>query len=175
MTGLKQEASMETEDRAAAFKHAFRMHPAGVAVVTTKSKAGPQGLTVSSVASVGVAPLAVAFSVASTNGSAGAVLGAERFVISLLTADHADLARAFASSGAPRFTPEQQWGTLDTGEPYLPTARAAFVCEPLHVVPVGESSLVIAEVIRIQEGEDVPPLVYHDRQFTTVSRDGIAL
>jgi len=166
---------METEDRVAAFKHAFRMHPAGVAVVTTKSKEGPQGLTVSSVASVGVDPLAVAFSVTSTNGSAGAVVGAERFVISLLTTDHADLARAFANSGAPRFTPEQQWGTLDTGEPYLPAARVAFVCEPLHIVPVGASSVVIAEVIRIHLGEDAPSLVYHDRQFTTVSPDGNAL
>ena len=159
---------MTAEERIEAFKHAFRLHPAGVAVVTAQSDSGPHGLTVSSVSSVGINPLALAFSVASTNGSAAIVLGAPRFVVNLLTDQHADLARSFARSGAPRFTPEQEWAEFESGDPYLPSARVAFLCEPLQVVPVGESSLIVATVVDIHVGERTTSLVYHDRRFSSV-------
>jgi flavin reductase (DIM6/NTAB) family NADH-FMN oxidoreductase RutF len=158
-------ARREATTRAADFKAAFRVHPAGIALVTAGTDTGPVGLTVSSVASVAVDPPALSFSVTRATGSAGALLAADTFVVHLLADRHAELARVFAHSGAPRFTPEQGWSRLPTGEPLLQDARAAFRCRALHVVPVGSSSLVIAEVLEVHLGPPGPALVYHDRRY----------
>ncbi|MCS3843345.1 flavin reductase [Microbacterium sp. AK031] len=149
----------------ARLKAAFRTHPAGIAIITAATPSGPVGLTASSVASVAVDPAAIMFSVTRATGSAGALLDADTFAVHLIDDDHADLAQTFATSGADRFTPEQGWVTLDSGEPHLPSARAALRCRALHTIPVGSSTVVIAEVLEIVAGTSGRPLVYLDRRF----------
>ena len=146
-------------------KAAFRGHPAGIAIITAATPTGPVGLTASSVASVAVDPAAIMFSVTRATGSAGALLDADTFVVHLIDDDHADLAQAFATSGAERFTPEQGWDVLGSGEPHLPGARAALRCRALHSIPVGSSTVVIAEVLDIIAGSAGRPLVYLDKRF----------
>lgn len=150
------------------FKHAFRHHPAGVAVIAANTDEGPAGLTASSVASVSISPLALAFSVTKSGGSAGRVLAADTFTVNLLGERQAEVAEAFALSEAPRFTPEQHWGTLPTGEPVLLEAPWGLRARVLQIIPVGDSRLVAAEVLDVRRGPDVPPLVYHDRRFLTL-------
>ena len=146
-------------------KKAFRTHPSGVAIITANVDAGPVGLTASSVSSVAVDPAAIMFSVTRATGSAGALLAADTFVVHLIDEAHADLAQAFATSGAERFTPDQGWRFLETGEPHLPTARAALRSRALHTVPVGSSTVVIAEVLEVLDGPPGRPVVYFDRRF----------
>ncbi|UYO96798.1 flavin reductase family protein [Microbacterium sp. M28] len=146
-------------------KKAFRTHPSGVAIITANVDAGPVGLTASSVSSVAVDPAAIMFSVTRATGSAGALLAADTFVVHLIDDAHAELAQAFATSGAERFTPEQGWRVLETGEPHLPTARAALRSRALHTVPVGSSTVVIAEVLDVLDGPLGRPVVYFDRRF----------
>lgn len=148
-----------------ALKIAFRHHPAGVAIITTMTEDGPVGLTASSVSSVAVDPAAIMFSVTRATGSAGAILHADTFVVHLIDDDHAALAQTFAISGSDRFTPEQGWQELPTGEPYLPAARAALRCRALHTVAVGSSTVVIAEVLQVYLTEPGRPVVYRDRRF----------
>ena len=87
-------------------KAAFRTHPAGVAIITASTPDGPVGLTASSVASVAVDPAAIVFSVTRATGSAGAILGADTFVVHLIDDEHSDLAQSFAcllyTSPSPR-------------------------------------------------------------------------
>lgn len=146
-------------------KAAFRRHPAGVAIITASTPSGPVGLTASSVASVAVDPAAIMFSVTRATGSAGAILAADGFVVHLIDDEHADLAQSFAVSGAERFTPEQGWAALPTGEPHLPTARAALRCRAIQTVAVGASTVVIAEVLEVIQGRETQPLVYVGRRF----------
>lgn len=153
------------------FKHAFRHHPAGVAVITATGPDGPAGLTVSSVASVSAVPPALLFSVTTRRGSASRVLAAESFVVHLLSADQVDIARSFAVPGAPRFTPDQGWRTLPGGEPVLPGVHAALLCSHLEHVGVGESTVVVAAVREILADEPRPPLVYVDRTFHALTAD----
>jgi flavin reductase (DIM6/NTAB) family NADH-FMN oxidoreductase RutF len=149
------------------FKAAFRHHPAGIAVITTTAPTGPAGLTASSVASVGLDPLALAFSVTRATGSAGLILNADTYLVHLLDAHHVEIARQFALPGGDRFTAAQEWQTLPTGEPLLTGARAALRCRTLHTVPVGASSLIVAEVLDIHPGTPGEPMIYHDRTFCT--------
>ncbi len=154
-----------------ALKAAFRTHPAGVAIITGSSPAGPVGLTASSVASVAVDPAAIMFSVTRATGSAGAILGARTFVVHLIDDEHSDLAQSFAISGSERFTPEQGWSALETGEPHLASARAALRCRTLQTVAVGSSTVVIAEVLEVLAGPQGRPLVYLDRRFHALPHD----
>lgn len=147
------------------FKAAFRHHPAGVALVSAQTSDGPVGLTLSSVASVSADPAVLVFSVTRATGSAGGVLQAPSMLVHFLNHDQADIAEAFARTGAPRFTPEQGWETLTTGEPHLPSARAALRCQIRETVPVGGSALVLVDVLEVIPGRVSDALLYHDRHF----------
>ncbi|MHA7985569.1 flavin reductase family protein [Rathayibacter sp. CAU 1779] len=153
------------EATSAAFKEAFRLHPAGIALITAATDEGPVGLTASSVASVGIDPPALAFSVTRATGSAGGILSAPTHLVHLLDAQHIDLARVFAVSGTERFTAEQGWSYLPTGEPHLADARVALRCRILQQTAVGSSVLVLAEVLDIHLGERGEPVAYVDREF----------
>ena len=155
----------ESVSGADALKVAFREHPAGVSLVTAQTPEGPVGLTASSVASVGIEPPAISFSVTRATGSAGGILQADTYLVHLLDARHAEIASLFAMSGSERFTPDQGWQTLPTGEPYLPNTRVALRCRTLHSIQVGASVLVVAEVLDAQFGDAADPMVYHDRTF----------
>lgn len=152
-------------------KAAFRAHPAGVAIITAMTPDGPVGLTASSVASVAVDPAAIVFSVTRATGSAGAILSAGSFVVHLIDDEHSALAQSFAVSGADRFTPEQGWGELPTGEPYLREARAAMRGHTMTTVAVGSSTVVVAEIDEVLLGRPGRPLVYLDRRFHTLPQD----
>jgi flavin reductase (DIM6/NTAB) family NADH-FMN oxidoreductase RutF len=150
---------------AQAFKDAFRLHPAGIALITAMTPEGPVGLTASSVASVGIDPPALAFSVTRATGSAGGILTAHTHVVHLLDAAHVDLARTFSRSGTDRFTPEQGWSSLPTGEPHLAQARVALRCRILQTTTVGSSVLVLSEVLDVHAGSPGEPVAYVDREF----------
>ncbi|GAB2551827.1 flavin reductase family protein [Leucobacter ruminantium] len=152
-----------------ALKRAFREHPTGVALITAQTPDGPVGLTASSVASVGIDPPAVSFSVTRATGSAGGILGADSYLIHLLDGRHADIAGSFAVSGSERFTERQGWRALPTGEPYLPDTRVALRCRTLHSLGVGSSVIVVAEVLGAEFGEAAEPMVYLDRAFRSLA------
>ncbi|MDQ7909738.1 flavin reductase family protein [Phytohabitans sp. ZYX-F-186] len=150
------------------FREAFRRYPTGVALICAAGPEGPVGLTASSVASVSLAPPALSFSVMGTR-SARLLLEAPSFVVHLLGRKHVDLARAFAQTGGARFVPEQGWRTLPSGEPILPSALAALRATPLHLVPVGDATLVVASVVEVFHGPDDGALIHHARAFATSS------
>ncbi|WP_432839431.1 flavin reductase family protein [Dactylosporangium sp. CA-092794] len=146
------------------FKAAFRGYPTGVAVITAPGPDGPVGLTASSVASVSLTPPALSFSVMDSP-SARVLASADSLVVHLLAAAHAGLAQDFARPGGARFTAEQGWTTLPTGEPMLLGAQAALRCVPLHRVPVGASTVVVAAVTGVVAGPAGGRLIYHERRF----------
>lgn len=148
-----------------ALKQAFREHPAGVAIITAQTPDGPVGLTASSVSSVAVDPPALSFSVTRATGSAGGILHADSYVVHLLDSRHARLAETFAASGTERFTEEQGWQTLPTGEPYHPETRVALRCRTLHHLEVGSSVIVVAGVLDAHFGESADAMSYVDRKF----------
>lgn len=157
-----------SDDVVSAFKDAFRTHPAGIALITSSTPEGPVGLTASSVASVGLDPVALVFSVTRATGSAGGLLKSETMLVHLIDAEHRDTAVQFSFTGGERFTKAQGWETLSTGEPHLVGTRAALRCRPLQITPVGASSVVIAEVIEVLPGRRGESLVYEDRTFYTL-------
>ena len=149
------------------FRNAFRSYPTGVAIITARVDDRPIGMTVSSLASLALDPLALSFSVSNAAGSGGDFLRASGFVFNLLAADHTHLADIFArpDAHAERFADGQGWDFLPTGEPYLPTAPWSLRAKLLDSLAVGSARLVAAEVVNILQGPVAEPLLYHDRTF----------
>jgi len=151
------------------FRAAFRHHPAGVALITATVDEIPYGLTISSLASLSIDPVAVSFSLAKESGAAGAVLAAPSFIIHMLGEKHEALANNFARPGAPRFTPDQNFHLLPTGEPYLADAPVAFRSTIHSSVSIGGSRLIAAEVHDILRGEEQQHLLHQNREYLKLS------
>ncbi len=155
------------------FRHAFRAHPAGVAIVTADAGDGPVAMTVSSVSSISVDPPTIVFSASAISSSTPAFLRAETVVIHMLAADQIALAKLGARSGANRFGDDVEWGRLPSGEPFYPGAPW-LRGKVTRRIDVSGSTLIIVEVIEakprglVKETEPVP-LVYHSRRWHILS------
>lgn len=152
------------------FRDAFRSYPAGVALLTARVDGRPAGMTISSLASLSLDPLALTFNISRDTGIQSELLKADSFMIHLLATRHSDLADSFARPDGDRFTAAQGWDVVPTGEPYLPDAPFALRARPLHILKVGGSSVVAAEVLGVLEGPAGEPLLYQNRTFLGISQ-----
>ena len=154
------------------FRHAFRHHPAGVAIVTADVGDGPVAMTVSSVASVSIDPPTLVFSASPHSSSTPTIRRAETVVVHLLASDQVQLAKLGARSGAARFGDDVQWSRLPTGEPYYPMANSWLRGRVIKRVDVSGATLIVVEAIeakpRAHESgtrTEPSPLVYHNRKW----------
>ena len=150
------------------FKAVFRRHPAGVAVVTCATPAGPAGFTATSVISVAANPAMLAFSFAAGSSSRRILDTAPSVVVNFLSEDQEDLARRFAVRGIDRFA-GLEYCTLTTGEPVLPGTTAWIRGVVEQRVPVGDSLLITVRAVLTHREEGTEPLVYLDRSFPRLS------
>ena len=155
------------------FRHAFRSHPAGVAVITADAGDGPVAMTVSSVASVSIDPPTLVFSASSISSSTPTIRKAETVVVHMLAADEVGLAKLCASRGSDRFGPDAGWDRLPTGEPYYPAAHW-LRCKVTQRIDAIGSSLIVVEAIQAKDSasgdtREPTPLVYHNREWHVLS------
>lgn len=164
----------------AAFRTAFRGHPAGVAIVTADPGSGPVALTVSSLISVNAEPPIVAFSVSGRSGSGAALMSADTVVVHLLRFANLDLVKTVAAPGADRFGPEMDWERLATGEPRYRDVQTWFRARVLGRLPLEGATLLAAELLEgapPEEGHASPQdtLVYMDRRWHRLQTDPVRL
>jgi flavin reductase (DIM6/NTAB) family NADH-FMN oxidoreductase RutF len=160
------EVDHRTDVLADRFRSAFRGHAAGVTVVAAATPDGPVGVTVSSVASVSVAPPILSFSLTRSSTSSLALLRSGRLTVHALAADQTDVATAFADRDGRRFTAEQGWTLASDGTPLLAGATATLHGRIIQVVPAGGSWVVLLgvdDVSRPRTG--AAPLIHHDRTY----------
>jgi flavin reductase (DIM6/NTAB) family NADH-FMN oxidoreductase RutF len=157
------------------FKHAFRNHPAGVAIVTTDVGNGPVALVASSVVSLSADPPLLAFSVSDFTSSAPTLRRAENVVVHLLGADHVGLAKLCAGTKADRFADAAQWSRLETGEPYFPKASNWIRGVVTQRIKAGTATLLVVYALSTggteaasRTAESGDGLVYHNRSWHRV-------
>jgi len=159
------------------FVHAFRYHPAGVAIVTADDGTGPVAMTVSSVASVSVDPPTLVFSASGKSSSTPTIRRAETVVVHLLASDQVELAKLGARHGIDRFGPDVEWDRLPTGEPYYPRANSWLRGKVVQQVDVHGSTLVIVEALEGKphsvEEKEPDPLVYHNRRWFVLNEKSV--
>lgn len=154
------------------FKSAFRLHPAGVAVVTADPGGQPVAMTVSSLASVSTEPPFLTFSVSALSSSFPTLAISETVVIHMVSSEQLWLAKLGATSGIDRFADESTWSRLPTGEPIFHDSYAWLRSRIIQRIEVGNSIICIAHVIdanvpneETMELTSPEPLAYHSRKW----------
>lgn len=152
------------------YRTALRRHPAGVAIITTNSPAGPVGFTATSLASLSLNPPLVSFNITHTSSSLAAVHAADSVIVHLIGAHQLEVARRFSRAAEHRFADESLWTTADSGEPLLRDTPTWLRTTLRELIPAGDSTLVIAEVTQVHcDTPTTAPLLYHDGSFAGIA------
>ena len=145
------------------FRAAMRCLASGVCLVAHSVGGAPAGMTATAVASLSLDPptLIVCLNRAAST-YAGLALGVA-FGVSVLGADHRELAERFAgragAEGAERFR-EGRWRISPNGAPLLRDALAAFACEVDAIVERNTHAIVIGRVKDVAAVSSGGALVY---------------
>jgi flavin reductase ActVB len=155
----------------ARFKEAMARLPGGVVIVTTLCEQGrPYGFTASSFSSVSMDPQLVVVSLAKSAECFPHFEVAGEFAVSLLREGHEDVAKAFATRGAPKFAGDG-FRMAPNGIPVIADACASLLCETREVVTCGDHVLIVGEVGHVDLGDEGSALVYFRRRFWNVGRE----
>ena len=128
----------------------FRWHPAGVAVLTADGPSRPVGITVSSLASVSVAPPMVSVSMANSSTTLAALHLGGRAVVHLLDAVQEDLADSFARPGVPAVGID--WERTAENAPQLDVETPRLHAVVARMIDTGSATLVALTIERIEVG-----------------------
>lgn len=154
-------AGTVTESR---FRDVIGRFASGVTVITTNVDGVDHGTTASAMCSVSADPpmLLVCLNKASNTGRA--VEQAGRFVVNILSAAQADLAKRFAVKSPDKFA-GIHLGRTDDGLPYLEDTLARLGCVVVNQVPAGSHQVHIADVVTAEAVDNDRPLTYYRGTF----------
>ena len=154
----------------AAFRHAMRALSSGVAMIACGDGEGRLGCTITSLASLSLAPPTLFVCLARTSSTLAGLREEGAFSISLLAARHQALAHRFSGHGgvhgARRFD-SAQWITLSTGAPVLADAIAAFDCLVEEVIERHSHAIVLGAVVSLKESVDEPVLARRRGEYVS--------
>jgi 3-hydroxy-9,10-secoandrosta-1,3,5(10)-triene-9,17-dione monooxygenase reductase component len=141
----------------------------GVTVVTARGADGPAGLTTNAFSSLSLDPPLIL--VAFDNGSRTlpVIRDAGRFAVNVLRAGQEETAAVFASK---RIASEKFAAVTHTeahGVPVLDGALAWLVCELRELLPGGDHTIGVGEVVGLHADPDGDPLVFWRGGYWAVS------
>ena len=146
------------------FRQALGQFATGVTVITTRLADGTfRGLTASSFNSVSLDPPLVLWSLSNGASSMPIFTGNSHYVINVLSASQAHLAKLFATRSADPWA-SAEYELSRTGQPILKGASAWFECHNRSRYPEGDHVIFVGEV-ELCEFSPSPPLIFHGGQF----------
>jgi flavin reductase (DIM6/NTAB) family NADH-FMN oxidoreductase RutF len=154
----------------------FGTFPVGVTVVTTVDGSGTRwGMTASSFNAISMSPPVVSISLMDGTPSHEAFTTSGEFAISILNAGQVELARKFATRAPDKFE-DVRLDDNGYASPVLADAAAWLICKPVDVLPVGDHTLLLGEVIAC-EARELPALAYQQGRFYALNEqvDGAPL
>ena len=146
------------------FRQALSQFATGVTVITTRLADGSfRGLTASSFNSVSLEPPLVLWSLAEGANSMPVFSGNSHYVINVLSADQAHLARRFSRRTENPFG-DIEYELSRTGQPILKGVSAWFECHNRSRYPEGDHVIFVGEVENCAFHPQ-PSLIFHAGQF----------
>jgi flavin reductase (DIM6/NTAB) family NADH-FMN oxidoreductase RutF len=146
----------------------MRRFPTGVAVVSVDLNGERLGLTVGTLIPLSLSPPLIGFAIRRGAALHSLLEETRVFGVSLLAGGQEALAQHFAR-GVP---PIALWETIAVrdreGPPLLEGAIGWLTGRVVSELPAGEDTFFAGEVLSVEEGAQVPPLVYIDRRYTAV-------
>jgi flavin reductase (DIM6/NTAB) family NADH-FMN oxidoreductase RutF len=130
------------------FREVMRRFPTGVAVVSARvGGSSVCGITVNSFTAVSLEPPLILVCIHREAASHDDLVAAETFAVSVLAEDQADIARRFAAEPAGTRFEQVAWHETSLGSPVLDGAAAWLECASNGVMPGGDHSIVLGQVI----------------------------
>ena len=151
-------------------KSLMQSFPQGVTIITTKHRGEFYGITVSSFTSVSLRPPLVLVSVSKGAPTHGALLGEDSFTVNILESDQARLSEQFAgraTDSTDKFY-ETKYRLGENGCPILEPTLGFLECKRWGSYDGGDHTLILGEVTNAGSRKDSLPLVYYNRQYTTI-------
>ena len=150
------------------FRKALSRFATGIAVVSVAADDnGPAiGLTINSFSSVSLEPPLVLWCLDKHSDTCQRFLRSPHFAVSLLKAEHGELAKKLAKPGKHEIDVETE--VWQTGAPILKDALAAFDCTVEHRYEGGDHIIYVGRVVKIGLHETHQPLLYFAGGYRTL-------
>lgn len=155
----------------AAFKHAFRRHAAGVAIITSlRSDGTPVGFTATSLASLSAVPPLATFNMARTASAWPAILSNDHVIIHILGARNRRVADLMSGPRERRFE-GNHWRPGPYGLPVITDVTSWMVGRIIERVSVHNNAVVVVQIEQGGMGVDDEALLYHERSYRVPSAE----
>ncbi len=155
----------EEPDGLAAFKHAFRRHAAGVAIVTARTAEGtPVGFTATSLASLAAVPPLATFNMAQVSSAFPAIETTDYVAIQTIGVRTRHLAERMSGDHDLRFAGDH-WYEGPHGLPILKGVTAWMVGRIVERVKVANNAVIVVQIEEGALGEPDDALLYHERTY----------
>ncbi|KDN78809.1 NADPH-flavin oxidoreductase [Streptomyces olindensis] len=157
------------------FRRVLGTFATGVTVITAPPATpadSPAGFACQSFTSLSLDPPLVAFMIGRTSTTWPRIARAGVFCVNVLAAHQAELCRAFAVSGADKFTGVPYDAAPVSGSPRLSGAVAWIDCAIHAVHTGGDHLIVVGRVNALGTGDDDDqdePLLFHRGRFTRLT------
>jgi flavin reductase (DIM6/NTAB) family NADH-FMN oxidoreductase RutF len=151
---------------------AMRAWSAGVTVVTAVHEGNKSGATVNSFTSISLEPAMLTITLQKSARTHDLISKSRSFGLTILSDQQSKISELFAGkiSGVEDRFANLQTETLVTGSPLLVGGLAWLDCRVVETFNAGNSTLFIAEAIAAQSAGDGLPLIYHNREYWSLSK-----
>jgi len=153
---------MSDEEFGQQFRHFMRRYPTGVTVVTAQSGDIQHGMTANSVTTLSLDPPAYLICVAKSARLHPVIDESRKFCVNLLGDDQADVSTTFAKTD---LTDDERWAAVEwrdseIGPRLIDGCTGYAECKVTASYDGLTHTIYIGEVLRLEEGEDKPPLIF---------------
>jgi flavin reductase (DIM6/NTAB) family NADH-FMN oxidoreductase RutF len=145
------------------FREVFGRFATGVAVVTSSGSSGSGGMTANALCSLSLDPLLALVCFANDARTLPIVREARRFGVNVLTSDQEEVAGVFASKLPESEKLDVVAHHLEDDVPIIDGALAWATCELRELIPGGDHTIAIGEVISMGLGGGRPLVWYGGR------------
>jgi flavin reductase (DIM6/NTAB) family NADH-FMN oxidoreductase RutF len=156
-------AAMGPERDTELFRDVFGHFATGVAVITSAGPAGAGGMTANAICSLSLDPLLALVCFENGARTLPIVREARRFAVNVLSSDQGDLARVFASKVPESEKLDGVAHHLEHGMPIIEGALAWAACDLRELLPGGDHTIGIGEIVSLGLGGGDPLLWYRGR------------
>lgn len=151
----------------------MRQLPFPVAIATTAVGKEKRGVTIGSFTSVSMDPPLISFNIDRSSQIHELIYRATHYAIHLPKPEQSSLCDHFARPGQ---SSEKQFGNIDHyrsayGNPILNTIPTVIQCRAYERIAAGDHTLLLGEVLEIEQGDESPSVLYHNRSYRTIGEE----
>lgn len=147
------------------FRDALGRFATGVCVITFAPEDGaPFGITVNSFAPVSLEPPLVLWSLQKNSDVFDEIVGAERYVINVLSSEQQSLSDQYAKKSDHQLSPEH-FRIGKTGSPILENSIVSFDCENEAQYDGGDHVILVGRVLEMDNSPTGEPLLFVSGQY----------